>query len=148
VRDQIFALQKEQKELGKEFLSKLKNEHGIDLRFRNFVVLAQKPEYPKNYFTLISRLEEIKAVEKQIEQEILHKISGLINEKIPELENTINELTKVDRMLAKARLVNKFNLTQPDIREERIDMEIVEGRHLPLQETCKFNKRDYQPLTV
>ena len=101
---------------------------------------------PLETLEMNNRIRALKIEEKREIEKILLSLSQLIRQKLPEIETTLDALTQLDFIYAKAQFSRMLKASQPALND-RNHLEIVSGRH-PLL-VLRFEKeREVVPLNL
>jgi len=111
----------------------------------NFVV---KPIYNKKYFELYLERDGLVAEEQRQEKIIIEKLSKEVRAESKNIAGYIDVVTKLDALIAKARLAVKYNMTRPVIRSQVGNIKIQNGRYIPLVNKCSVLGTKYSPLST
>ncbi|MCF7790626.1 MAG: hypothetical protein K9M56_01385 [Victivallales bacterium] len=171
IRNRIKHFDKQLFNLKRERLEYIKNNFNLDFRFQNFIVIEEakvlnmdsnyiykesydsskvliKPVLPEKYFTLHYTKEELVIEEKQEEKNVITELSSKIKKELKLIKSYIKSIHKFDVILAKAVLAEKYNMQKPVLQEYGCNIEVKEGRSIPVMEHCLELETIYYPLNV
>lgn len=101
---------------------------------------------PFDTLELNNQVRSLKLEERREIEKILTSLTDLIRERLPEIQQTIQALARLDFVYAKARLSQEINGSQPAINGKN-RLEIVKGRH-PLLALRHDISRSVVPLDL
>lgn len=101
---------------------------------------------PYETLDLNNQIRSLKLEERREIEKILMDLSDLIRERLPEIQQTVQALARLDFIYAKARLSQQINGSQPAINQNN-RLEILKGRH-PLLVLRHDTNRAVVPLNL
>lgn len=94
-----------------------------------------------------SRLSQVREEEEERKQQVRIELSAFVATFAPRLLTTLDQLSYLDVLLAKATFANEIDGIRPQL-SEGARMRIVEGRHLLVEEEVRQAGHDYTPLSL
>ena len=157
--------------LKKQRLEKIKEKFNFDFRFQNFIVIKEskvlniddkyiykegydsfnvilKPVYQNEYFTLHNEKEILVKKEKEEEKNVIRKLSSRIKKELKLINAYLVSIHKFDVILAKSLLAKKYDMQKPILQEYGENIEIKDGKCIPVMEYCKSLDTEYFPLNA
>jgi DNA mismatch repair protein MutS2 len=101
---------------------------------------------PFDTLELNNQVRSLKLEERREIEKILTSLTDLVRERLPEIQQTVQALARLDFIYAKARLSQQINGSQPAINQNN-RLEIVKGRH-PLLALRHDSSRAVVPLNL
>ncbi len=169
-RKAIRVIDTQQKSLRACLLDNLLSNHGIDFRFRDFVVIVAekaralpssefvlepfdshnfvvRPVWPRELLDLAVERDALVARERAEENLVYEALQKSIAAEYPLLCGYVRVAVRIDVALAKARLAVEYSMVRPEFSSGN-SFKVVEGRFLPLANRCAADDLRYWPLTV
>lgn len=170
-RKKIVETDKVLAEIKKERLLEILKQHGLDFRFRDFIIASEsitnnlsseliykevydktslllKPMLPKEYFEIHKKREALLLEENRLEQVVLSAIAEKIIAEKELIKNYIDKIILLDTLFAKSRMAIKYKMTAPVLMDKKTTMEVVNGQYLPLANKCTKMGAIYTPLNA
>lgn len=101
---------------------------------------------PFDTLELNNQIRSLKLEERREIEKILTNLTDLIRERLPEIQQTIQALARLDFIYAKARFSQEINGSQPAINQKNW-LEIIKGKH-PLLVLRHDSSRPVTPLDL
>jgi DNA mismatch repair protein MutS2 len=170
VREEIANMDMAVADVKKARYAEIMEKQGLDFRYRDFILVKEeianqfdeelvykevydkasllvKPVLPTKYFELVKEKDILLENELEIEQKVLGKITERIHCEKVWIKEYVRNIEQLDVLFAKARLVIKYDMTSP-LLGELGNIEVLNGRYLPLANRCELQETSYTPLNV
>jgi DNA mismatch repair ATPase MutS len=157
--------------LKKQRLETIKEKFNLDFRFQKFIVIKEsevlniddkyvykesydsfnvilKPVFQNEYFTLHNEKETLVKKEKEEEENVIKKLSSRIKKELKLINAYLVSIHKFDVVLAKSVLAKKYNMQKPILQEYGKNIDIKNGKCIPIMEYCKTLDTEYVPLNA
>lgn len=131
----------------KELMHQLEGCEGLVYSSETYMNITYKVKMAEQIEILLKKLDDYKLQEEEEELRIRQKLTAEINNYIAEIHHNIDAIGALDLLVGKAYLAIGMDGIKPMLTEDEV-IEIIEGRHLKVEDSLTKQGKAFTPITV
>ncbi len=131
----------------RELIGDLENCEGLIYSAETYMNITYKVKMDEQVETLFRQLEDYKLQEEEEELRIRQQLTVKIKSHIDEIYHNIHAIGALDLLVGKAYLAIGMDGIKPTLVEKE-SIEIIEGRHLKVEDALTKQGKAFTPITV
>ncbi|MDF2545599.1 MAG: mismatch repair protein MutS [Anaerosolibacter sp.] len=131
----------------KELMHQLEGCEGLVYSSETYMNITYKVKTAGQIEILMKKLDDYKLQEEEEELRIRQKLTAEINNYMSEIHHNIDAVGALDLLVGKAYLAIGMDGIKPMLTEDEV-IEIIEGRHLKVEDSLTKQGKAFTPITV
>ncbi|MBB6215586.1 DNA mismatch repair ATPase MutS [Anaerosolibacter carboniphilus] len=131
----------------KDLMNELEGCEGLTYSSETYMNITYKVKMDEQVEALMKKLEDYKLQEEEEELRIRQQLTVEIKSYMDEIHHNIHAIGALDLLVGKAYLAIGMDGTKPVLVEKEV-IEIIEGRHLKVEDSLAKQGKAFTPITV